>query len=194
MCQCFVKMSYMISYLKGAIKSKQKNSVILVVGDVGYEVFLPVPALNKIKIGAGQEFFTHEYLRENSRELYGFPDQAEIRLFLDLIKVSGVGPRMALNVLSLGYDKVRDAISKGDAGLITTVSGVGKKTAQKIVLELKGILEFTDDSSQSSAEVVDALKRLGYSQREASEALQHVQNAESTEDKLKSALKILGKR
>lgn len=184
----------MISYLKGTIQFRQKNSVIVVVGNVGYDVFLPVPALNKIKIGVEQEFFTHEYLRENSRELYGFPDQAELRLFLDLIKVSGVGPRMALNVLSLGYEKVRDAISKGDAGLITTVSGVGKKTAQKIVLELKGVLTDLGEFNNVDEDVMQALQRLGYTQREAREAVQSVEEAEGTEDKLKAALKVLGKR
>ena len=171
-----------------------KDSAIVVIDNVGYEVFLSAPALEKVKVGEEQEFFTHEYLRETARELYGFPAKEELGLFRDLMKVSGVGPKMALNVLSLGAARVREAITKGDAGILGSVSGVGKKTAQKIVLELKGTIETGDVSSQSAEEVIDALRRLGYSQREASEALQHVGAAETTEEKIKSALKILGKR
>lgn len=184
----------MISYLKGKVQFKQADSLIVIVEDVGYEVFAPVPMLNSIKVGDTLEVFTHEYMRENARELYGFPDQAELCLFRDLMKVSGVGPRMALNVLSLGSDKVREAISKGDPGFIATVSGVGKKTAQKIVLELKGTLVETGGLSSVDEDVIQALQRLGYTMREAREAVQSVEQAEGTEDKLKSALKVLGKR
>jgi len=171
-----------------------KDSVVVVIDNVGYEVFLPALALEKAKVGEEREFFTHEYLRENARELYGFPTKEELGLFRDLMKVSGVGPKMALNVLSLGASRVREAITKGDAGILGSVSGVGKKTAQKIVLELKGTIEMGDISSQFTEEALDALRRLGYSQREASEALSNVQDAETTEEKIKAALKILGKR
>lgn len=173
---------------------KGKDSAVVVIDNVGYEVFVSAPTLDHVKVGEEREFFTHEYLRENARELYGFPSREELGLFRDLMKVSGVGPKMALNVLSLGAGRVREAITKGDAGILGSVSGVGKKTAQKIVLELKGVLEMGDESSQSSEEVVDALRRLGYSQREAVEALRLVQDAETTEEKIKAALKILGKR
>lgn len=185
----------MISYLKGQVQFLQKDGVVVVIDNLGYEVFLPAPALERLKIGQEVELHTHEYIRDDSRELFGFLTRDEHALFDDLMKVSGVGPRMGLHVLSLGAERVRKAINGGDAGLLSTVSGVGKKTAQKIVLELKGVLaESSDISSQSSEEVVDALRRLGYSQREAREALQSVGEAESTEDKIKATLKILGKR
>ncbi|MBI4135556.1 Holliday junction branch migration protein RuvA [Candidatus Uhrbacteria bacterium] len=185
----------MLSYLKGQVKFLQKDGAVVVIDNLGYEVFMPAPAVERLKVGQEVEIFTHEYIRESARELFGFLTRQEHALFDDLMRVSGVGPRMGLHVLSLGAERVRDAISRGDAGLLSTVSGVGKKTAQKIVLELKGILvESSDDSSQSSEEVIGALKRLGYSQREASEALQSVGEAETTEDKIKSALKVLGKR
>lgn len=183
----------MIAYLKGQVKFKQKDSVVVVVDNLGYEVFMPSPALEHLKSGQEVEIFTHEYLRENARELYGFSTKEELGLFRDLMKVSGVGPKMALNVLSLGAGRVRDAITKGDAGFLGSVSGVGKKTAQKIVLELKGVLT-EDGVTNMDDEAVDALRRLGYSQREAREALQSVGEAESTEDKIKAALKVLGKR
>lgn len=184
----------MIGYLTGQVKSVGKDHVLVVVDNLGYEVFVPSPTLDKVKVGEEQEFWTHEYLRENARELYGFPTREELGLFRDLMKVSGVGPKMALNVLSLGAGRVREAITKGDAGILGSVSGVGKKTAQKIVLELKGTIESTDYGLQSTEEVVDALRRLGYSQREAVDALRSVGDAETTEDKIKAALKILGKR
>ncbi len=182
----------MISYLKGTILSKAKDTVIVVIDNIGYEVSAPAPVLEKLHVGEERELFTHEYIRETSRELYGFATREELRLFHDLMKVSGVGPKSALNVMSLGAAKIRDAINKGDAGILGSVSGVGKKTAQKIVLELKGVLS-DPDAVSADADAVDALRRLGYSQREASEAL-HGVTGETVEEKIKSALKILGKR
>lgn len=183
----------MISYLKGQVKFLQKDAVVVVIDNLGYEVFMPAPALERLKVGAEIELYTHEYIREDSRELFGFLTRDEHALFDDLMKVSGVGPRTGLHVLSLGAERVRKAINDGDAGLLSTVSGVGKKTAQKIVLELKGVLSEAGVSTMDD-EAVDALRRLGYSQREAREALQSVGAAESTEDKIKAALKVLGKR
>lgn len=183
----------MLSYLKGQVKFLQKDGVVVAIDNLGYEVFLPAPALERLKVGQEVELHTHEYIRDDSRELFGFLTRAEHALFDDLMKVSGVGPRMGLHVLSLGADRVRKAINEGDVGLLSTVSGVGKKTAQKIVLELKGVLAESGVTAMED-EVVDALRRLGYSQREAREALQSVGEAESTEDKIKAALKVLGKR
>lgn len=184
----------MIGYLKGQVKFLQKDGVVVMIDNIGYEVFMPAPALEQLKVGTEAEFYTHEYIREDARELFGFLTRDEHALFDDLMKVSGVGPRMGLHVLSLGAQRVREAISRGDAGLLSTVSGVGKKTAQKIVLELKGTIATGDESTESSEEAVEALRRLGYSQREAREALSSVQDKESTEDKIKAALKVLGKR
>lgn len=182
----------MIGYLKGTILSKSKDSVIVVIDNIGYEVSAPVPVLEKLQVGEEQELFTHEYLRENARELYGFSTRNELQLFHDLMKVSGVGPKSALNVMSLGATRIREAITKGDAGILASVSGVGRKTAQKIVLELKGVLSDPDVVS-ADADAVDALRRLGYSQREAADALAGI-TGETVEEKIKSALKILGKR
>lgn len=182
----------MLAYLKGTIQTNRKDSVTVVIDNVGYEVFISAPTCERMQAGAEQEFFTHEYLRENSRELYGFTSREELGLFRDLMKVSGVGPKSALNVLSLGASRVREAITKGDAGILGSVSGVGKKTAQKIVLELKGVLSDMETVS-ADMEAVDALRRLGYSQREAAEAL-HGVAGETVDEKIKTALKILGKR
>lgn len=182
----------MISYLKGAIGWKNENSVVVIINNIGYQVFLSKPFLENLKIGQEKEFFTHEYLREDARELYGFASRKELVLFLELLKVSGVGPRMALNILSLGSERVRTAVMKGDLAILSSISGVGKKTAQKIILELKGTLSEGDGASFDS-DAVDALCQLGYSQREAFEALRKVEGAESTEEKIRAALKILGR-
>ena len=182
----------MIVYLKGTIQSKGKDSVVVLIDNLGYEVSAPAPVLERLIVGEEHELFTHEYLRENSRELYGFATRDELSLFHDLMKVSGVGPKSALNVMSLGAARIREAINKGDAAILASVSGVGTKTAQKIVLELKGILT---DASVASADTdaVDALRRLGYSQREAADALSGI-TGDTVEEKIKSALKVLGKR
>lgn len=184
----------MISFIKGAVQWKNESSVVVLINGVGFEVFLPKPALEKVKVGEEQEFFTHEYLREDSRDLYGFLSRDELTLFFELIKVSGVGPRMALNVMSLGANRVKDAINKGDATIISSISGVGKKTAQKIILELKGVLAETGLMFEDS-EALEALRSLGYSQSEAGEALKKVgQEAATVEEKIRAALKILGRK
>lgn len=184
----------MIVYLKGLVQIKEKDGVVVVANNVGFEVFAPASTRESVKVGEEVEFFTHEYLRENARELYGFASRGELQLFHDLLKVSGVGPKMALNVLSLGYARVCEAITKGDVGLLSSISGVGKKTAQKIVLELKGVLTDIKELASVDEDVVQALQRLGYTQREARDAMQFVEDVEGTEEKIKSALKVLGKR
>ena len=182
----------MISYLKGTIQWKNDNSVVVLNNDIGYEIFTPKPSLERLKIGEEKEFFCHEYLREDSRDLYGFLVKEELSLFFDLRKVSGVGPKTALNVLSLGASRVQGAIAKGDVDFLASVPGVGKKTAQKIVLELKGVLIEVGLVTEET-EALDVLVSLGYSRREAQDAVKSVSSAVTAEDKIKTALKILGK-
>lgn len=184
----------MISFLKGTVQWRNENSITVEVNGVGFEIFLSKSALEKVKIGEEREFFTHEYLREDSRDLYGFLSREELTLFFELIKVSGVGPRTALNVMSIGAGRVQEAINKGDATFISSVPGIGKKTAQKIILELKGVLAETGLVFEES-EALEALRSLGYSQNEAGEALKKTDSGVATvEEKIRAALKILGKR
>jgi Holliday junction DNA helicase RuvA len=182
----------MIAYLKGKILWKQQDSAIVKVDGLGYELFLPKTLLEEVKVGEEREFFTYEYFREESRELYGFLNLEELTLFSELLRVSGVGPRIALNVLSLGETKVKEAITKGNVAFLSSVSGVGKKTAQKIILELKGVLT-EDKITKIDEEAVEALRQLGYTHREALEALRKIEGVETTEEKIKAALKILGR-
>ena len=127
----------MIAYLKGKIVLKNLRSAVVVVNDVGYEVFLSAKNLEVLKKNDEKEFYTHEYLREDSRELYGFMSLAELNFFRQLLSVSGVGPKSAMNILSIAdLEDLRAAIQNGSLTLLTSGSGVGTKTAQKIILEL----------------------------------------------------------
>ncbi|MEK7516286.1 MAG: Holliday junction branch migration protein RuvA [Patescibacteria group bacterium] len=180
----------MISYLKGAIIAKTESSVIVDVADLGFEVFLPLPLLRELREGDAVTLWTHEYLREDARDLYGFKSAEELRFFRRLITISGVGPRTALHILSTGsLAKVRKAIAEGDIGFLTSVPGVGKKTAQKVILEMRGAL----GEEHGSEMLVDALIGLGYSRSEAREAAKQVPEGEP-EAQIRAALKILGKK
>jgi Holliday junction DNA helicase RuvA len=184
----------MISYLKGKLIYKGDHFAILETGGIGYQVFLPESYLSKYKLGESIEVFTHEYVREDSRELYGFGTVEELKFFWQLIDVSGVGPKMAHKIISAyRLDKLEKAVSEGDLVILGTIPGVGKKTAQKIILELKGRL-VTGKPISGENEIVDALVRLGYSKNEAQEAVGKIgEDVEGAENKIKAALKNLGK-
>ena len=184
----------MISYLKGKIIYKGDHFGILETGGIGYKIFLPESYLLKYKLGEIIEVFAHEYAREDSRELYGFGTIEELKFFWQLISVSGVGPKMAHKIISAyKLDKLEKAVSEGDLSILGTIPGVGKKTAQKIILELKGKL-VTGNPISGDNEIVDALARLGYSKNEAQEAVGKIgEEVEGAENKIKAALKNLGK-
>ncbi len=179
----------MISYLSGSILNKGKDHAIVLVHDIGYKVSISSATLESLTIGAPIILYTHDHIREDARDLFGFTEQADLVLFEKLISVSGVGPKMGLTVLSLGSDRVRDAIAKGDVGILTSASGVGKKTAQKIILDLKGVLS-EQGITTIDTDAVEALRRLGYSAVEARDALAMVSGA-TVEEKIKAALKVL---
>lgn len=184
----------MISYLKGKIIYKGDRFAILETGGIGYQVFLPETYLLKYKPGEVAEIFTHEYAREDSRELYGFGTVLELKFFWQLIGISGVGPKMAHKIISAyKLEKLEKAVSEGDLFVLGTIPGVGKKTAQKIILELKGRL-VTGKTVSADNEIVDALVRLGYSKNEAQEAVGKIgEEVEGAKNKIKAALKNLGK-
>lgn len=185
----------MIATLKGTVTHRGEDSVILELGGIGYEVSLPIPELSKLGVGTTATVHTHEVIREDRRELFGFGSREELEFFRKMISVSGVGPRTALHVLSLGLDKVRDAIGKGDATFLSSAPGVGTKTAQKIVLELKGIIAEIGRTSSKGDEIVDALVGLGYGRADAADAVAQLP-ADSTDpsDRLRAALKMIGKK
>lgn len=192
----------MISYLRGTIIAKSVNYFILDVRDVGYAIFAGENFLNEIKIGLPLEVFIHHHVREEASDLYGFKSLDELDLFELLISVSGVGPKSALGVLAMASaNDIKESIIRGDADLLTKVSGIGKKTAERLVLELKTkilkISSATDISAGSflaSGDELDALMSLGYSLSEARSALLAVDSSlKDTGERVKQALKIMKK-
>ncbi|HTK05258.1 MAG TPA: Holliday junction branch migration protein RuvA [Candidatus Eisenbacteria bacterium] len=181
----------MIITLAGNVSHRAEHYAVVENQGVGYQVFMSKAALAGLKTGAVVRLWTHENVREDARELYGFQTQGEHRLFLKLVAISGIGPKMALNILSLGSVKdIEATIERADVDWLTRVPGIGKKTAQKIVLELKGKLAIDAGGDE---EVVAALTNLGYSREQAREALAAAPAEKSVEDRLRAALRTLGK-
>jgi Holliday junction DNA helicase RuvA len=185
----------MIGHLKGTIISQDLKSVILDVSGVGYKIYTNVGSLKKDKTNSS-EFWTYLAVRENALDLYGFVSKEELDFFELLISVSGIGPKSAMAILSIAtLPNLRRAISTGDTTHLTKVSGIGKKNAEKIVIELKDkVSDLSSDLGEGSSDIdaMEALKSLGYGEREAREALKKT-TGETIEQKVKSALKNLNK-
>lgn len=182
----------MIASLTGKIIHKEPDGLVLELDGIGYEIFAPKTVVARLKAGETATIHTHEYMREDARELYGFGTRDELLFWKRLIGVSGVGPRTALLVMGLGsLDAIKRAVSASKIDYLSGAPGIGKKTAQKIILELKGKLE--DSEAHGSDEVVDALVGLGYTRAEAKAVAGHAAG-ESTEDRIKAALKLLGRK
>lgn len=186
----------MIGHLKGTIISSDLKSVILDVSGVGYKIFTNTALLDS-SAKATTEFWTYLAVRENALDLYGFGTKEELDFFELLITVSGIGPKSAMGILTVAtLPNLKHAISTGDTSHLTKVSGVGKKNAEKIVIELKdkldGFVIGLEHSTSGDIDALEALKSLGYGEREAREALKKAEG-ETTEKKVRSALKILSK-
>jgi len=171
----------MISTLRGEIAQIEETALIVEVGGVGLRVFVPAPLRARVKTGEAAFLFTHLVVREDALTLYGFESQADRDLFNMLLGVDGVGPKVALSVLSaMTLDAVQRAVFADEGELFSRVPGVGKKAGQKIVLHLKDKLKPTDGLSQVAAmsdadsEVLAALTALGYSVVEAQSAIQSI--------------------
>ena len=193
----------MIGHLEGKIIFKGERYVILSAGGVGYKIFVSAgtqkefgsPSFAKATEGTAR-LWTHLHVREDAMELYGFLHQAELEFFEMLISISGIGPKSALGVLALApVDTLKRAISTGDTSYLTKVSGIGRKTAEKIVLELKdkmgfGKAIFAGEELKEDADILDALVSLGYSQKEAREMIQQIpRDIKGRDKRLKEALK-----
>ncbi|MDO8600240.1 MAG: Holliday junction branch migration protein RuvA [bacterium] len=191
----------MISFLEGTIELKAEKFFIMNVAGVGYKIFAGAETLHKIpEKEANVKIWTHQYVREDALELYGFLHFAELELFETLIGISGIGPKGALGVLGVApVDTLKKAIASGDTSYLTRVSGIGRKTAEKIILELRekmagrGVSSMEAPELKEEADALDALVQLGYSQREAREALQQIpEEIVGAEKRVKAALKKLG--
>ena len=189
----------MISTLIGTLQSRRDDSVIVLIGgSIGLEVFVPTSTYNRLTdVGQAVELFTYLVVREDSLKLHGFLLEEEREIFEMLLTVQGVGPRLAMAVLStMSPELLAQAIHRDDAQIISRVPGVGKKTAQKIVLELKGKLlpdtipQGLVSVSKLDTEVIAALTVLGYSIVEAQAALQSIPRdaPEDIEERVRLAL------
>jgi Holliday junction DNA helicase RuvA len=191
----------MITYLKGKIQYIGQNYIEVNVGSIGYRVFVGENIINSLHVGKEIEIFTHQHVREDTLDLFGFLTRPELGLFEKLIGISGIGPKTALGVLSLAsVDDIESAIIRGDAAILTKVSGVGKKTAERIVLELKnkfkGKVELGERQSGNfeDSDVLDALVGLGYGIDDARSALKNIDSEiKGADEKIKACLKALGR-
>lgn len=185
----------MIGFLKGTILSTSNTSLILDVSGVGYLVYAPLPVLVSVVTGDTLSLFIHTHVREDHIMLYGFKTGSELFLFEKLTSVSGIGPKSALAMLSVhSPSSLADAVERGDAATLSHTPGVGKKTAEKIILELKGKLQHLigKEVSDATFEVRLALEALGYSSKEIHDALQGLDTtSKSTSALIKEALQQL---
>ncbi len=186
----------MIGSIRGKVILKTEKFLVVETGGVGYKLSVSPDVLSKVKKSDDEAlFWTHTHVREDALDLYGFLEMEELGFFEMLIGVSGIGPRSALAILGIAsIDTLRRAISTSDTAYLTKISGIGRKTAEKIVIELRdkmGELQ-TGTSLQDELDALEALKSLGYSQNEARDALKKVSPDLTTNAKIKEALKILG--
>lgn len=187
----------MIASLKGTVESLYSDAVVINVGGVGFHVFVPASTLGAIG-STGGEVKLHTYLnvREDNLSLFGFLNPADLGLFHTLINISGLGPKLALAMLgAMDAEKLAAAIATGNLAMLTSVSGIGKKMAERIILELKdkvssGMLSISPAASRDNAEALAALVSLGYSTTEANEAVASlpVDSDADLEDKIRLAL------
>jgi len=181
----------MISQLEGTIAHKELGYVILDVNGVGYKIHVSLSE----GVGEGRaKFWTHLHVREDALDLYGFVDKEALDIFLMLIKISGIGPKTALSMLTLApVDSVREAIGRSDVGYLTKFAGIGKKTAEKIILELSDKMPKIESPGwQEESDALEALISLGYAKKEATEALRESSGDSSA--RVKFALRKLGNK
>ena len=192
----------MIAHVNGRVDEKFGNSLIVDVNGVGYEVMVPSLDFEETRLGEMRKFFTYHAVRENAEELYGFSSLTAKRLFELLISVQGIGPKAGIAILSLSdAEEVRNAIANADAAFISKAAGVGKKSAERVIVDLRdkvgapsryGAAEVKVGTAVSRAEpdeALDALMALGFTLKEATAALEGVDAGLSTEERITLALK-----
>ena len=191
----------MISYLEGTVKFKGTNHLTILTGGVGYKVSLPSDLLSKFKLNDPISTYIYTHVKDDAIDLYGFPTPEDMAFFELLLSVSGIGPKTALAIFSRGkLPKIKEAIVKGDVEFFTSVPRLGRKNAQKIIIDLRtklGSLENLDltEESSESKEIVEALKTFGFERGEAKDALKFIKDVEGDVSvKIRAALKYLGRK
>ena len=191
----------MIAHISGRIAEKFAGSVIVDVAGVGYEIIVPLGEYDHAVLGEDIKFYTYHHIREQGQELFGFSSLAAKKLFELLITVQGIGPKAGISVMSLGEaEMVRNAIANEDSKFIQKATGVGKKSAERVIVDLKDKVglalsrQMADGSAQTSLagqvdEALEALMALGYSLNDATKALESVPTNLSTSERVTAALK-----
>jgi len=193
----------MIASLEGIIDAVSKDSLIVNVNGIGFKVAVTTSVISEMGItGREVKLYTHFHVREDDMSLFGFGSLDELKLFETLISVSGLGPKTGMAMLSaMSADQVAMAIASGSAEMLTTIPGIGKKTADRLILELKDkvggvmISSPAGKAAQENADVVSALVSLGYSVQETTRAVNALPSGKklTLEDKVKLALQYVGK-
>ncbi len=189
----------MIAHLKGILLHKEGQDVILDIGGVGYAVAVGAETFADLSVGSPAALWTYLAVRGNSLDLYGFPSRSDRVFFEQLISIPGIGPRSALAIMNLAPTAtLRNAISRADTAYLTKVSGIGKKMAEKIVLELREKMPAGNDetrqTSSDDSDVLEALVALGYSARVVRERLQEIDSDHmSVNERIKAALAFFRK-
>ncbi len=184
----------MISYLKGSIQNVNQNSLTLLIGGVGFEVFTLKRYLEQYKAGEEVKLHIHLHVREDNLSLFGFPNPAELKLFNTLISVPGIGPKVALKVLEkASVSQLHLAIIGEDIAFLKAIPGIGRKTAERLVVELKSKLEKEKIAARPGTEEVQlALQGLGYEPTQINEVISKIPSGLKTvQERLKYVLKLL---
>ena len=184
----------MIGYLKGKVIDRDLAGVVVEVGGVGYAVRM---VNSKWQVGEEIELWVHTHVREDELCLYGFADKKELRMFELLLTVNGVGPKVGMTVVAgASVARIEEAIARADVALFTGMKGLGKKGAQKIIIELKnkiGSIAELDLSAEGGDEVLEALVGMGYERSKVVEVLRGIDGGLSEEERIKKAIKLISK-
>ncbi len=188
----------MFGHITGKIFDIKPTRVIIKVDGMGFVIHATLSSLEKLKVGMEANFWTHTVVRETALDLYGFETEEELRVFELLITVSGVGPKSGLAILGVaGVKSIEEAVATGDTSSLTKISGIGRKIAEKIVLELNGKLATTqkgDSRTNEDVDVFEALKSLGYRERDIQAVIKKLpKDLTGANEKIKYILKNLGK-
>ncbi len=183
----------MIGYLQGTIQKKLPKSIIVNTGNVGYIVNIPTPLLEKSSDGKMLELYTYTKVREDDISLYGFLTVEELEFFKTMINVNGVGPKIALEILSQDIQKTKAAILSNNILYLSKIPGIGKKTAERIIVELKNKLDWVDsmrlhgnlaESEETNEEAIEALVGLGYQRFEVAKILKKMPESVTTTEEI----------
>ncbi|MDP4038754.1 MAG: Holliday junction branch migration protein RuvA [bacterium] len=184
----------MIASLKGIVTGKSANGLIVEVNGIGYEIFVTDQLLVNSQVGQKTALLIAEYIREDHYSLFGFSDEQQKNFYGQLVAISGVGPKMAMTILSTdSVENLQKAALSGKVEVFKNILGVGAKTAQRIIIELKGKIDLSAKADNSKDPAYQALITLGYNNMQANEAVKNLPDDINVNEKVKLALKQLSK-